>query len=313
MPLRAVIGRCVVRDPALRYQDAGEVRVALETLQSSTDPSLIDRDASSSPEVGRVLQWRARLLIAGIAAFVLAGAIGVTLFKTKRTLALTDRDTLLIADFLNSTGDNVFDQTLKQALSIHLAQSPFLSIVSREEERTALRMMTKSSDDRLAGAVAREACQRIGAKALIEGSIAPLGSHYVIGLDALSCQSGATIGSEQAEASGREQVLMVIGQAASRLRRKLGESLPTIQRFDKPMTQATTSSLEALQAFSAAEEIRSRTSELGSGTVLHTRDRARSRLCRGVRTALGGLREPGAVGRITTQCHRSLLPSRPRD
>ena len=312
MPLRAVIGRCVARDPALRYQDAGEVRVALETLQPSTDPSLIGRDASS-PAVGRVLQWRARLLIAGIAALVLAGAIGVTLFNTKRTLALTDRDTLLIADFLNSTGDNVFDQTLKQALSIHLAQSPFLSIVSREEERTALRMMTKSSDDRLAGAVAREACQRIGAKALIEGSIAPLGSHYVIGLDALNCQSGATIGSEQAEASSREQVLTVLGQAASRLRRKLGESLPTIQRFDKPMTQATTSSLEALQAFSAAEDIRSRTSELGSVPFYKRAIEldpdfavAYARLS----AVYGNL---GQSAESTTQCHRSLRPSRPRD
>jgi serine/threonine protein kinase/tetratricopeptide (TPR) repeat protein len=263
MPLRAVIGRCVARDPALRYQDAGEVRVALETLQPSTEPSLIGRD-ESSPPLGWVLRWRARLLIAGIAALVLAGAVGVRLFNTKRTLALTDRDTLLIADFLNSTGDNVFDRTLKQALSIHLGQSPFLGIVSREEERAALRMMTKSSDDRLAGADAREACQRIGAKALIEGSIAPLGSHYVIGLEAVNCQSGATIGSEQAEASGREQVLIVLGPAASRLRRKLGESLPTIERFDKPMAQATTSSLEALRAFSAAEDIRSRTGEFGA-------------------------------------------------
>jgi tetratricopeptide (TPR) repeat protein len=124
--------------------------------------------------------------------------------------------------------------------------------------------MTKSPDDRLAGPVAREACQRIGAKAMIEGTIAPVGSHYVVGLDALNCQSGATIGSEQAEASSREQVLTVLGAAASRLRSKLGESLPTVQRFDTPLEQATTPSLEAFQAFSAAEDIRSRTSELGA-------------------------------------------------
>ena len=124
--------------------------------------------------------------------------------------------------------------------------------------------MTKSPDERLVGAVAREACQRMGAKAMIEGTIAPVGSHYVVALGALNCQSGTTIGSAQGEASSREQVLTVLGAAASRLRRQLGESLPTIQRFDTPLEQATTSSLEAFQVFSAAEDVRSRTSEFGA-------------------------------------------------
>jgi eukaryotic-like serine/threonine-protein kinase len=262
MPLRAVIDRCLARDPAQRYRDAGEVRVALETLQFSTDPALVRR--AESPPASLPPRWQRPLLMAGVAALVLAGAAGVRLFNAKRTLALTDRDTLLVADFVNRTGDSIFDGALKRALSISLEQSPFLSIVSREEERATLRLMTKSPDDRLVGAVAREACQRIGAKALIEGSIASLGSHYAIGLDALNCQSGAAIGSEQAEASSREQVLTMLGAAASRMRRRLGESLPTIQQFDKPLAQATTGSLEAFQAFNAAEDIRSRSSELGA-------------------------------------------------
>lgn len=263
MPLQSVIGRCLARDPTQRYRDAGELRVALETVQLGSDPSL-GWGAEVRPTVRQASRSRKLLLMAGMTVLVFGGAIGIGLFRAKRTLALTDRDTLVVADFVNMTGDDVFDRTLKQALSMHLGQSPFLSVVSHEEERATLRLMTKSPDDRLIGAVAREACQRIGAKAMIEGTIAQIGSHYVVGLDALNCQSGATIGSEQAEAERREQVLAALGAAASRLRRKVGESLPTIQRFDTPIEQATTSSLEAFQAFSAAEDIRSRTSEFGA-------------------------------------------------
>jgi eukaryotic-like serine/threonine-protein kinase len=262
MPLRAVIGRCLARDPAQRYQNAGEVRVALETLQLGTDSSLIGRDESPRV-VGRPRRWRPGLLIAGGAALVLAGAVGLMLFNGRRTLALTDRDTLLVADFVNTTGDDVFDGALKQALSISLEQSPFLSVVSREEVRDTLRLMTKPTDERVVGDIAREACQRLGAKALIEGSIAPVGSHYAIGLDTVNCPSGKKITSEQAEATSRDQVLRALGDAASRLRRNLGESLPLIQRFDVPLEQATTSSLEALKAFSAGEDIRARATELG--------------------------------------------------
>jgi eukaryotic-like serine/threonine-protein kinase len=260
LPLGAVIGRCLARDPAQRYQDAIEMRVALETLKLSTDSSLVGR--TESPEVGRAPRWRTRLLITGGVALVVAIGAAVAFVQSRRALALTDRDTLLVADFVNTTGDGVFDGTLRQALSIHLEQSPFLSIVSREEVRDILRLMTKSPDDRFVGDVARDACQRIGAKAMIEGSIAPVGSHYAIGLDAMNCESGKMIAGEQAEAAGREQVLGVLSTAALRLRRKLGESLPTIQRFDTRIEQATTASLEALKAFSAGEDIRGRSGEL---------------------------------------------------
>jgi tetratricopeptide (TPR) repeat protein/predicted Ser/Thr protein kinase len=260
--LRAVIGRCLARNPAERYQHGSEVRVALETLQLGTDSGVALRE--SAVVVAPLRRRRGALVVAGVVALVLAGGAGLMLFNANRTLPLTDRDTLLVADFVNTTGDSVFDDALKQALSISLEQSPFLSIVSREEVRDTLRLMTKSPDEHVVGDVAREACQRLGAKARIEGSIAPVGSHYAIGLDALNCQSGKTIASEQAEAAGRDYVLKALGAGATSLRRRLGESLPMIQRFDVPLDQATTPSLEALKAFSAGEDVRGRSSELGA-------------------------------------------------
>jgi eukaryotic-like serine/threonine-protein kinase len=264
MPVRAVIARCLARDPAQRYQHAGEVRVALETLQLGSDPA-VSHDEMPAARAALPPPWRRRgTVIAAAAIAMLAVAALVVRSRTTRALALTERDTLLVADFVNTTGESVFDGTLRQALSIHLEQSPFLRIVSGEEVRDTLRLMTKSADDRLVGDVAREACQRVGAKAMIEGRIAPVGSHYAIGLQTLDCHSAKTVASEQAEAVGREDVLKALSAAASRLRRKLGESLPTLQRFDTPIDQATTASLEALKAFSAGEEIRGRRSELGA-------------------------------------------------
>ena len=257
--LQAIIGRCLARDPIQRYQHGGELRVALETLKLGTAPALLTRDEAPAPNRGS--PWKGRLLIAGIVALGLVVA-SAAVVRATRANALTERDTLLIADFVNTTGDNVFDGTLKQALSIDLEQSPFLSIVSRDQARDALRLMTKSPDERVAGDVAREVCQRAGGKALIEGSIAQLGSHYALGLEAVNCQSGETIASEQADAAGREEVLKALGAAASHLRPKLGESLQTIQRFDTPIEQATTASFEALKAFSIGEDIRARAGEL---------------------------------------------------
>jgi serine/threonine protein kinase/tetratricopeptide (TPR) repeat protein len=258
--LRSVIGKCLERDSTHRYRDAGEVRVALETLRGGTDLSSAGDGRST---VTIIPWWRPRSVVGGVLA-VIAVAATTMFVRDTRAPALTERDRLLVADFINTTGDSVFDGTLKQALSINLEQSPFLSVVSREEVRAMLGLMTKSPDDRVAGDVARDACQRLEAKAMIEGSIAPVGSHYTIGLTALNCQSGATIASDQAEVTGQEEVLKGLGAAASRLRRSLGESLPTIQRFDTPIEQATTPSLEALKMFNAGEDVRARSSEYGS-------------------------------------------------
>jgi serine/threonine protein kinase/tetratricopeptide (TPR) repeat protein len=191
------------------------------------------------------------------ALFVIAIATGL-FFYFKRAQALTDRDSILLADFVNTTGDPVFDGTLKQALAVQLGQSPFLNIYPDERVRQALRFMGRSPDERITRDIGREICERQGLKALLTGSISSLGNHYVINLEALNAHSGDAIAREQAEAESKERVLSVLGTAASRLREKLGESLSSIQKYDVPIEQATTSSLEALNAYAAGNDLRSK-------------------------------------------------------
>jgi DNA-binding winged helix-turn-helix (wHTH) protein/tetratricopeptide (TPR) repeat protein len=166
-----------------------------------------------------------------------------------KVTALTDRDTIVLADFTNTTGDDVFDDTLKQALAVDLGQSPFLKILSEDKVRQTLREMTRSPSERLTRDLAREVCQRAGSKAYLAGSIAALGTQYVIGLEALNCASGDVLAREQVTAAGKEQILPALGQAASKLRSEVGESLSSVQKFDVPLSQATTNSLEALKAY----------------------------------------------------------------
>lgn len=202
---------------------------------------------------------------AGIIAalFVLVVGAGV-FFYFRHAQALTDKDTVLLADFVNTTGEPVFDGTLKQALAVQLGQSPFLNIYPEERVREALRFMGRSPDDRVTRDVAREIGQRQGLKAMLSGSISSLGSHYVITLEAINVQSGDAIAREQGEADSKEQVLTTLGRVASQLRQKLGESLGSIKKFDAPIEQATTSSLEALKAFSQANDLRAQGHDLES-------------------------------------------------
>ena len=190
-------------------------------------------------------------VVAAIA--VLAAAGGAFYIYQHRKPALTEKDTLLLADFTNITGDAVFDGALKQALAVQLEQSPFLNIFSQQRVRETLGYMGKSPDERLTNQVAREVCQRAGVKAMLTGSISTLGSHYVIDLQALNCVSGDSIAHEQAEAENKETVLKSLSKAATNLRGKLGESLSSIQKFDTPLEEATTSSLEVLKMFNLAE------------------------------------------------------------
>jgi tetratricopeptide (TPR) repeat protein len=196
---------------------------------------------------------------AGILAalFVLAVGAGV-FFYFNRASALTDKDTVLLADFANSTGEPVFDGTLKQALAVQLSQSPFLNIYPDDRVREALRFMGRSPDERLTRDVAREICERQGLKALLTGSISSLGSHYVITLEAINANTGDSIAREQVEAESKEQVLASLSKATSALRGKLGESLASIKKFEVPVEQATTSSLEALKAFAMGNDERSK-------------------------------------------------------
>ena len=225
------------QDPRPR-QDPG---IASETVQQ-------EQVSRSGPWQSLSPRW---LLAAGLVALLL-GAAYVRLDRGSRTKRLTEKDTIVLADFANSTGDPVFDDTLKAALCISLRQSPFLNVLSDSEVAKTLQLMTHaaSTKPRLTPEVARELCQRAGSKAYLAGSIGNLGSEYVLGLKAVNCESGDTLAEEQVTAASKEKVLDALGGTASRLRSKLGESLATVQKFDVPLEQATTPSLEALKALS---------------------------------------------------------------
>jgi serine/threonine protein kinase/tetratricopeptide (TPR) repeat protein len=187
-----------------------------------------------------------------LVALIIAAVAAYAYFN--RAPVLTEKDTILLADFDNKTKDEIFDGTLKQGLAVQLEQSPFLNVFSEARVRQTLKLMGRSPDERVTGEIAREICERENIKVLIASSIAPLGSHYAITLEAINGQSGEVPAREQVEAEGKEQVLRALSQAATQLREKLGESLSSIRRFDKPLELATTSSLEALKAYSQAEE-----------------------------------------------------------
>jgi class 3 adenylate cyclase/tetratricopeptide (TPR) repeat protein len=193
---------------------------------------------------------RKKLALGMVAVLVVALGVGAWLYFARKAQALTERDTIVLGDFTNTTGDAIFDDTLKTALNVSLRQSPFLNVLSDSEVTKTLQLMTRPADSKITARVARELCQRAGSKAYLAGSIDSLGSQYVLGLKAVNCRSGDTLAQEQMTAASKERVLDTLGEAASKLRGELGESLATVQKLDVPLEQATTSSLEALQAFS---------------------------------------------------------------
>jgi len=198
-------------------------------------------------------QWR-RLALALTGSGTIIIAI-VAWFYFNRAPVLTEKDTILLADFENKTGEEIFDKMLKQALAIQLQQSPFLNLLSEAQMRHELKLMRRSSDERVTAEIAREICERQNLKALIAGSIAPLGSHYVITLEAISARSGESLAREQIEAESKEKVLQGLSQAATRLRERLGESLVSIQRFNKPLEEITTAKLEAFKFYFQGVEL----------------------------------------------------------
>ena len=192
------------------------------------------------------------MLAAATVLLVIGCATALWFYRSRQTNALSTTDTVVVADFSNSTGDPVFDDTLKQALLVQLNQSPFLNVLSEQKISRTLSLMGRSPDDRLTADLAREVCQRTQSKAMLAGSIASLGSQYVIGLRAIDCESGESVAEEQATASTKEAVLNTLDGVATKLREKLGESLTSIQKFDTPLEQITTPSLEALKMCSVA-------------------------------------------------------------
>jgi serine/threonine protein kinase/tetratricopeptide (TPR) repeat protein len=195
--------------------------------------------------------WKILAPIVAVLVVTLAGGL---YFRSSRVHAITEKDSILLADFVNTTGDGVFDGTLKKALAVDLEQSPFLNVVSDEKTRQTLTLMGRSPDEHITPGIGREIAQRTGVKALIAGSIAGMGTQYVVTLDALNAATGDTLADVQARADSKEQVLKALDQSTTRLREKLGESLASIQKFDKPLEEATTSSLEALKAFTMGDE-----------------------------------------------------------
>ena len=195
-----------------------------------------------------------------ILAAIIAGGLywrsefGFAWFRSGQKL--TEKDPILLADFVNTTGDPVFDGTLKQALAVQLEQSPYLNITPDQTVRKALQFMGRPADERVTGSVAREICEREHIKAMLSGSVASLGSQYVVAIDATNCATGDSLAREQVTAASKEAVLSAVGKAASSLRGKLGESLASVQKYDTSVTEATTSSLEALKAYAAADQMR---------------------------------------------------------
>jgi tetratricopeptide (TPR) repeat protein/predicted Ser/Thr protein kinase len=244
--LERIINKALEKDRNLRYQHASEIRADMQRLRRGTDSSR--RSAAVSPEaMSRVrVGWKVTIPVA-LAAVVVA--VGGYLYL-QRTPKLTDKDTIVLADFTNTTGDPVFDGTLRQALAVQLEQSPFLSIVSEQHIQQTLRLMAQPLDARLTPHIARELCQRAGVAAVIDGSIAQIGTQYSLILTAVNCSSGESLASTEAQAMDKNHVLDALGKAAAEIRTKLGESLSSVQKLDTPTEQATTFSLEALQAYS---------------------------------------------------------------
>src|SRR5713101_1605850 len=284
--LEDIIGKSMEKDREMRYQHASDIRTDLKRLKremetgrpgaassgtmpvarsqtsepsspqtapSGSSPAVAQRISSGAvaavevlPAGGRKL-WK--ILIPAVVLAVAALVAGSLYFRSRRAAPLTEKDSVVLADFDNKTGDPVFDDALKQALAVQLGQSPFLNILSDRKVEETLHLMGRASNERITRDIARELCIRTGSKAFLVGSISNLGGQYVLGVDAIGCSTGDTLAKEQVEAATKQDVLKALGQVASSLRGKLGESLATILKFDVPV-EATTPSLEALKAFS---------------------------------------------------------------
>jgi serine/threonine protein kinase/tetratricopeptide (TPR) repeat protein len=299
--LEDIITKALEKDRNLRYQHAGDIRADLQRLKRDTEtgravaassgsvpaaqltspqPALPQTPPASSDvipaapsssasgrvaetlaPVGKKLNWK---VIATAAVVVLAVAFaGSFYFRSRRNAKLTEKDTVLVTDFVNTTGDTVFDGTLKKALAVDLQQSPFLNVAPEQKVQQTLKYMGRPGE-RVTSDIGREICQRTGIKAMLTGSIALLGSQYLITLEAINASTGDSLAQAQQQASSKDAVLNSLGNAVTKLRAELGESLASVEQFDKPLDQATTSSLEALKAYTLGDEQHNKLEDIGS-------------------------------------------------
>jgi serine/threonine protein kinase/tetratricopeptide (TPR) repeat protein len=248
--LQRIIAKCLEKDRDLRYQNAADIRTDLRRMKRDTDSSRVMISAEPTAAVG-IKKWR--VIAPAILAMLALSAVAY--FYLHPSPRLTDKDTIVLSDFTNMTSDAVFDDALKQGLSLQLEQSPFLDVLSERKVNDTLRRMGRSAGDRLTPEVAREVCQRTGSKATLTGSIASLGTQYVIGVKAANCTTGDILAEVQEQATGKEAVLKALDAAAVSLRRELGESLSSVQKYATPVEEVTTPSLEALRAYSMGRRV----------------------------------------------------------
>jgi len=245
--MERVILKSLEKDRNLRYQHASDLRTDLRRLKRDTDSAQLAKGTVATPIANR---WML-VILAAVIVLVLS-AVGYFHFHTyfQTTAKLSDKDTIILADFTNTTGDPVFDGTLRQGMAVQLEQSPFLSLISDQRILHTLSLMGQSSDARLTPELAREICERTASAAVLDGSIANLGSQYVLGLRAKNCRTGDILDEEQVEVARKEDVLNALTEIASKFRTRVGESLVTVEKHDTPLAEATTPSLEALKAYS---------------------------------------------------------------
>ncbi len=300
--LERIVNKALEKDRNLRYQHAGDLRADLQRLKRDSDsgravvPTEVELPASSAvvtpasgPASGSVPPAQERTSSARLPAappsgsvdvdvprrpmgkiFALLGAlalvivVGALYFRSSRAHAITEKDSILLVDFVNTTGDAVFDGTLKKALAVDLQQSPFLNVVPEQKVQQTLKFMGRPPDVRMTADIGREICQRNAIKAMLTGSIAQLGSQYLITLEAINASTGDSLAQTQQPAPSKDGVLKALGEAATKLRGELGESLASVKQFDKRLDEATTSSLEALKAYTLGDELHSKLEDIGS-------------------------------------------------